>query len=241
VKAIPSIPGQFSSHSHDQPGHSHHVRALRHLLLASCPIRLGFFRRNLSWQISTTWLALTEKPAHYGFHATLKAPFELRDGSSEEQLIQCATNFALNESAIVLKTLAPRQLSHFLALTLETQTQTLSAFAQRCVEVFDAFRQPLSEADRQRRLQQSLSERQIELLDHYGYPYVAEQFRFHMTLSGKLSREDSDYVDWVSGNYHRIVVDPPLLDRIALFTQTDRQSPFVHLLDFPFQQTRETR
>ncbi|MFK7854978.1 MAG: DUF1045 domain-containing protein [Granulosicoccus sp.] len=187
------------------------------------------------------WLALTEKPAHYGFHATLKAPFELREGFSEEQLIQSAKNFALNESAIELKTLAPRQLSHFLALTLDEQTQTLSAFAQRCVEDFDAFRQPLSEADRQRRLQQSLSERQIELLDRHGYPYVAEQFRFHMTLSGKLRDQDSDFVEWVSSTYHRLVENPPLLDRIALFTQADRQSPFVHLLDFPFPQSGETR
>lgn len=183
------------------------------------------------------WLALTEKPAHYGFHATLKAPFELRNGSTEEQLIQCAQNFALNETAIELKTLGPRQLSHFLALTLDQQTQTLSAFAQRCVEVFDAFRQPLSEADRQRRLQQSLSERQIELMDSFGYPFVAEQFRFHMTLSGKLGKEDGDFVEWVSANYDSVVADTPVLDRIALFTQADRQSPFVHLLDFPFKQS----
>ena len=34
------------------------------------------------------WLSLTQSPAHYGFHATLKAPFELRPGTSIEGLTQ---------------------------------------------------------------------------------------------------------------------------------------------------------
>lgn len=33
----------------------------------------------------------------------------------------------------------------------------------------------------------ALSKRQIEYLDRYGYPFVFDDFRFHMTLTGALA------------------------------------------------------
>ena len=47
-----------------------------------------------------------------------------------------------------------------------------------------------------------LSERQIELLDAYGYPYVFEEFRFHMTLTDRLA--DSDAARYRSGGRHLV-------------------------------------
>lgn len=182
------------------------------------------------------WQTLTTKPAHYGFHATLKAPFELKQNVSVKQLIDTAQAFVSKEAPITLTTLAPRLLSQFLALTLEEQPDTVASLAQRCVETFEGHRLPLSNTDIQHRLQQPLSDRQTTLLQQYGYPYVAEQFRFHMTLSGELPNQDNDFLEWVSETFQSIVTCPPVLDRITLFWQTDRQSPFVHLNDFPFEQ-----
>jgi len=184
----------------------------------------------------TRWHSLTKKPSHYGFHATLKAPFELREDSSVDDLINTARTFVSREAPVKLTSLAPRILSHFLALTLQEQSIQVSNLAQRCVEAFEGFRQPLSDADINRRLQQSLNDRQTALLQHFGYPYVAEQFRFHMTLSGELSSFDSDFVAWANEAYQRIVSNAPVLDRITLFMQVDRQSPFIQLFDFPFEQ-----
>lgn len=188
-----------------------------------------------SFTDQTRWHTLTSKPAHYGFHATLKAPFELQQNSSRDQLIEAARIFASRQTPITLTTLAPRLLSQFLALTLEKQPDTVTSLAQRCVVAFEEHRLPLSNFDVQRRLQQPLNDRQTSLLQQFGYPYVADQFRFHMTLSGELSHQDSDFVEWATQIYQRTVTTPPLLDRIALFMQTDRQSPFVHLSDFPFE------
>lgn len=181
------------------------------------------------------WRTLTSKPAHYGFHATLKAPFELSRESNMEQLIDTARTFASKETSVPLSGLAPRQLSHFLALTVQEQPDTLISLAQRCVEAFDSFRQPLSDADIQHRLKQPLNDRQKILLERFGYPYVAEQFRFHMTLSGEMSVQDNDFVEWAKEAYQRIVTSTPELDRIALFMQADRHSPFIHMADFPFE------
>ena len=48
----------------------------------------------------------------------------------------------------------------------------------------------MNEAERQRRRNLSLAEEAN--LEAWGYPYVMEQFRFHMTLTGHLGREDSE-------------------------------------------------
>ncbi len=175
------------------------------------------------------WLSLTRSPAHYGFHATLKAPFELAEGSSLDELRHQVEAFANTQSPIALTGLQPRRLSGFAALTLEHQSEALSRFAFRVVEAFEPWRRPLSEQDIERRKQQALSARQLELLDRYGYPYVDEEFRFHMTLSGPLGEQDQDYLDWLQDFYARQLEGTPQLDQLAIYAQTSRTTPFVRL------------
>ena len=179
------------------------------------------------------WLSLTQSPAHYGFHATLKAPFELQPGTTIEDLTRKLQQFTKSLSSLPLDGLAPRQLSGFAALTLGSQPPALRNLAQQVVETFEPFRKPLSDADIQRRKQQSLTPRQVELLERFGYPYVDDEFRFHMTLTGPLSERDLDYVAWLKTLYGQFVTDTPWLDQIAIYSQTDRQSPFVKLIACP--------
>lgn len=119
-----------------------------------------------------------------------------------------------------------------MALTLKNEIDSLSGFALNCVETFEPFRKALSEADLERRKRQALSGRQGALLLEYGYPFVADEFRFHLTLSGKLSDHDSDYEHWVVSEYDKHINKTPVLDSIAIFTQSNRQTPFVQLAAF---------
>ena len=185
------------------------------------------------------WLSLTQSPAHYGFHATLKAPFELRPGTTVEDLTQKLRLFVQTLSPIPLDGLAPRQLSGFAALTLPSQPASLRGLAQQTVEIFEPYRQPLSAADIQRRKRQGLTPRQVELLEQFGYPYVDDEFRFHMTLTGPLSDRDLDYVEWLKTLYGQFVTDTPCLDQIAIYSQPNRQSPFVKLLACPLARSAE--
>lgn len=50
----------------------------------------------------------------------------------------------------------------------------------------DPFRAPLTEAELARRRRSKLSARQEAHLTRYGYPYVLDQFRFHLTLTGAI-------------------------------------------------------
>lgn len=179
------------------------------------------------------WRALTNKPAHYGFHATLKAPFELRDDVTVDQLLLAVEMFASTQKSLTLESLAPRYLSRFMALTLTEQHGDLTKFAFSCVTEFESFRKPLSEADIKRRRLRSLTPQQDTLLQKYGYPYIADEFKFHMTLSDAMEDSDQDYQEWVQDQYSRCVTRTPVLDQVAIYAQATRENAFIQLAAFP--------
>lgn len=141
------------------------------------PLRLGFD--------PAAWEAMTDAPRRYGFHATLKAPFRLADSASLEAVEQAAEALA--------RTLAPLSLSltvdalgSFLALRPVDASDALTALAGRCVEALDRFRAPLTAAEIAKR-GPNLSPRQQDYLERWGYPYVFDDFRLHLTLTGALA------------------------------------------------------
>ena len=129
---------------------------------------------------------LTETPRKYGFHGTLKAPFRLVDGARPEALHDAAAQLAARTAPVVLPGLALAALGRFLALVPDGPADDLARLAATLVTELDAFRAPLTPEDLIRRRADSLPPRQRDFLDRYGYPYVMEEFRFHLTLTGPL-------------------------------------------------------
>ena len=170
---------------------------------------------------------LTVSARRYGFHATLKPPMALAAGRSEAELRVALAAFCDSRAPVPIGRLKLALIDGFLALVPEQQTADLSAFAADCVIAFDGFRAPMSPEARARRLNAQLSARQIELLDTYGYPYVLENFRFHMTLTDRLPTDDRAAVmgaaeDWFGPLLERSFV----LDRVALFHESTPNAAF---------------
>lgn len=164
------------------------------------------------------------EPRRYGFHATLRAPFELRDGTSLTALMSRARDFARTQQPVHLATLTPQRMGGFIALTCPAPPPELTSFAADCVRSFEPYRAPLSETDRQRRLQAKLSPRQTAYLDEWGYPYVLEEFKFHMTLTGNLPAEVADAVlDRITAAWAP-VAGPVTLDAITVLEQSSREA-----------------
>ena len=105
----------------------------------------------------------------YGFHGTLKAPFSLAEGAKEGDLLEAAMLFAERRAAFTVPALNVALIKSFVALIPAERSEALETFAADCVRDFDAFRAPMSEADRARRLKSPLSARQIGHLDDWGY------------------------------------------------------------------------
>ena len=74
------------------------------------------------------WHELTADPRKYGFHATLKAPFLLKDGATEADLIESFDRFAATPRAIPVITPVVRAISSFIAVVPETPVPALRSW-----------------------------------------------------------------------------------------------------------------
>ncbi|KPQ06112.1 MAG: putative phosphonate metabolism protein [Rhodobacteraceae bacterium HLUCCA12] len=130
---------------------------------------------------------LSVNARRYGFHATLKAPFRLAEGQTEDDLVAAVEVFAAGARPFSIAGLRVASLDGFLALVPDGEPEALNAFAAQVVTRFERFRAPLTEAERAGRNPDRLNPRQRALLDRHGYPFVLDQFRFHMTLTDRLT------------------------------------------------------
>jgi len=128
---------------------------------------------------------ITGRPRHYGFHATLKAPFRLAAGRTEAELGRAVAALALRHRRFLLPRLRLADLGDFLALVPEAPCPPLDAVVAACVIELDHFRAPMSPEEHRRR-SEGLSPLHRSLLERWGYPHVLEAFQFHMTLTGPL-------------------------------------------------------
>ena len=182
-----------------------------------------------------TWRAWTEEPRRYGFHGTLKAPFRLRDGATEEALDAIASDLADRSPAVTIPRLTVGLLGSFVALVPAEPSPALEALAAACVEAFEPVRAPLNPAEMEKRLKAPLTERQRALLERYGYPYVLDQFRFHMTLTGRLPPDEAERVRARLAELHARL-DPALtVDALVLFVQDRPGEPFRIARRFPLR------
>jgi len=173
--------------------------------------------------------ALTVSARRYGFHATLKAPFRLAPDASEEQLLQGVQELAAGLRPVVLERLELVLFGGFLALVPRGDTTALNALAADVVTGLDRFRAPLTEAERARRNPDTLDDHRRALLDAWGYPYVLDAFRFHMTLSDRLTDAQADLLLPLARRHLKGALPQPFaLDTLAIFGED--QVGVFHLL-----------
>jgi len=180
------------------------------------------------------WERLTSDPRKYGFHATLKAPIALADGRTEDALISAMDVFARTPRAIPVIAPAVRSISSFIAVVPGAPCEDLQTFARDCVTEFDGFRAPLTAADRERRNVSALSGRQIAHLDRWGYPYVMDDFRFHMTLAGSLPANRLESVAAIlRDRFAALNLETVAIDRLTLLRQDGATSRFRIIQHWP--------
>ncbi|WGS01153.1 DUF1045 domain-containing protein [Bradyrhizobium sp. ISRA443] len=190
--------------------------------------------------VTPDWHEVTQDPRKYGFHATLKAPFTLADGKREGDLIGASAAFAGRARRIPVIEPAVGAISGFIAVIPARRSDDLQQLAADCVTDFDAFRAPLTPEDRARRKPEKLSARQCEHLDRWGYPYVMEEFRFHMTLTGRLSDERrGPIMAWLRERFATLGLTALVIDRLVLFKQDDAASRFRIIASWPLRSDRD--
>jgi hypothetical protein len=187
---------------------------------------------NLPHNISPSeWSSATEVAAGYGFHATLKPPFRLAAGATLPELRQAVRSFATGRTRFMAPHLVLGTLGHFLALVLSQDSEVFSNYAADCVREFDHFRAPAAEAEIKMRMRDSLTPREREHLIRWGYPYVFDRWKFHMTLTCALAETALQvFRSHLSQRFAEVCVSPLEIDSICLFEQPAPGAPF-HLLE----------
>jgi putative phosphonate metabolism protein len=180
---------------------------------------------------------ITSSPRHYGFDATLKAPFRLAAGLTPTELRAAARSLAGAHASFVCPPLRVSTISGFIAYTLSAPSRPLEDLASECVRALEPFRAPLSDEEIARRRRGGLTPRQDAYLLAWGYPYVFEEFRFHMTLTGRLQEPVRGRVlALLRATANEIAGMPLSIDAIAIYEQSDRDRPFLMSARYPLSE-----
>lgn len=180
---------------------------------------------------------MTASARRYGFHATLKPPFHLAKNFDLEMLDEGLEAFAAAHRPFKIPPFEVAELDGFIALRPIEQCEDLTQLAKSCVREFDPFRAPASDKERNKRMQADLSDKQIKLLQKWGYPYVMSEFRFHLTLTERLKGKERKAV---MAEVCRLTKDIGLgdetwMDAISLVRQKTPDHPFKLIKTYSFK------
>lgn len=171
----------------------------------------------------------------YGFHATLKPPFRLADPGRRDELWAMAGDFAAGRKPFVEPPFVLDELDGFLALRPSGPSAALAALAGDCIRQFDRLRAPATPAERQKRLAAPLTERQRRHVDAWGYPYVFEDFRLHLTLTCRLDRDErASCRALLQDLFAPALAEPVAFQSLCIFEQPAADAPFILAARFPF-------
>lgn len=159
---------------------------------------------------------LTAEARRYGFHGTLRAPFRLADGMTIADAGRRVEALASRLSPVLCDGLDIENLQGFLALTPSGCEAALLELAAAVVEGTNDLRAPLNDAEIARRRPESLTPRQRSLLQTWGYPYVMEEFRFHLTLTDRLP-EPGPAMIALAGHFAPVLPRPFRIEDLCLF------------------------
>lgn len=174
----------------------------------------------------------TAAPRRYGFHATLKAPFRLAEGRSESELIAALDAFATARTPVLVERIRVARLDGFFAIVPDAPTLALDRLAGEVVEMFEPFRAPLTPEEIERRGPENLTPAQLKNLHKWGYPYVFDAFRFHMTLTGRVPAAEAPRMERaIDAFFGPLLLEPLELSSLALFAEPEPGAPF-HIRSF---------
>jgi len=166
---------------------------------------------------------ITATPRKYGLHATIKPPFRLADTTSLAALMTDIAALCDRLEPVMLDGLTLARLGGFLALVPDGQSAALHDLAASAVTRLDHHRARLTDSELARRRTARLTPAQEALLMQWGYPHVLDEFRFHITLTGRLPREEADTVAEALAPYLTPLLPRPYpVDSLCLMGEDDQ-------------------
>ncbi len=169
--------------------------------------------------------ALTAAPRRYGFHATLVAPLRLATGWDETMAAVDA--LAARHRCFTLPRLTIGLHGGCLSLLAAEPCRALALLHEDALSTLDPHRLQPDAADLARRRLPGLDAAEERNLLRWGYPYVREQFRFHMTLAASSGDE---LIAAAKAHFDAALLLPRRMSSLCVFTEhagPGEQAPFL--------------
>ncbi len=184
---------------------------------------------------------LTAAPGRYGLHATIKAPFQLAHGCRLDDLRQATAHFCSTLQPLIIPGFTLAEIDSFFCLLPRNRHGELAWLAGSLVTELDRFRAPLGQEERLKREARGLSERECDLLEQWGYPYVMENFRFHITLTGPIpdTSHRRNLRPILEGYLDHALDRPLVIDSLCLVCEREPGSRFEPVQCFLFKSEPE--
>lgn len=176
------------------------------------------------------WEPLVTDPRRYGFHATLKPPMRLKPEFHSWDLQTGTSEFARKQVPLNIGRLKVARIGNFFALVPEETPQALRTLADTAVSEFDRFRAPMGPEEFARRNRPNLDSIEVENLKTWGYPYVFERFRFHMSLTGPVAEDLRDAIgSHLTEMFADSLREPVIIEALTIFMEEVPEAEFVVL------------
>lgn len=177
---------------------------------------------------------LVATPQKYGFHGTLKAPFRLHENQTLDGLRAAMKAFSEQHRKFFIGQMKVAKLGSFVAIIQENSSNEFANFASNIVTHFEDYRAPLRDEDIAKRRKAKLTPRQDELMLQWGYPFIFEEFKFHLTLTGKLSEQNAKSVCDRLTDHLKPILDTPV-EAVDLCLYGEREDGRFEIIErFPF-------
>lgn len=178
---------------------------------------------------------ITATPRRYGWQAMLKAPFALAPGADWVSLHHAVQTVAHSLEPMALPPLQVQRMNDFLALVpalSHAANASIDYAAAACVTQLQPLAAAPTDAELASHRATGLSPRQEALLQRWGHPFVLDEFRFHLPITGSLSQVDAATQELLLDVAQEYFSDLPILqfNSLALFAEPTPGADFV-LLD----------
>jgi hypothetical protein len=169
-------------------------------------------------------------------HGTLKPSFELSPHTTEQELLTVATLVCRGLAPLKLPALELGEIANIVSLVLEASSVELENFATYCVRAFDGYRRALTPDQEEVFRKNRLTVHQEQMLEHWGYPYVNEEFDFHISLTDPIpdERERHRVKDVLEGIAAPVLRKPLIMRELAVFKQNGTQESMSVIARIPF-------
>ncbi len=170
-----------------------------------------------------------------GFNLPVAGPFQLHRGISQADLLNYAEAFCETMTPANSGKLQIRAINTRLVMEPMITPRAILNMADDCVRFFNKFRMPGKPLPGNSPVRKSLSTRQLDYYLRWGQPYVFEEFRPHIPLTGRLpGKAVNPLGKQLALHFGNALNAGLLVDNISIFCQPNNLEPATLIAQFTF-------